>query len=79
MNRKRMRKRSISWLLVLSMVLSLFGGEFASPLSAKADGEATITFGDAKISSKLQWSFLWICSICEGRTWMGDRLMAEGL
>ena len=36
MNRKRMRKRSISWLLVLSMVLSLFGGEFASPLSAKA-------------------------------------------
>lgn len=51
MNRKRMKKRSLSWLLVLSMVLSLFGGEFASPQKAKADGEATITFGDAKISS----------------------------
>lgn len=51
MNRKRMTKRSLSWLLVLSMVLSLFGGEFASPQKVKADGEATITFGDAKISS----------------------------
>ena len=57
MNRKRMRKRSISWLLVLSMVLSLFGGEFASPLSAKADGEATITFGDAKISSNGYYTY----------------------
>lgn len=52
MNRKKMRKRSISWLLVLSMVMSLFGGEFAAPRSAKAaSGEATITFGQAKISS----------------------------
>lgn len=57
MNRKRMRKSSISWLLVLSMVLSLFGGEFASPLSAKADGEATITFGDAKISSNGYYTY----------------------
>lgn len=48
---QRIRKCSISWLLVLSMVLGLFGGEFASPQKVKADGEATIEFGTADIST----------------------------
>lgn len=52
MNRRKIGKRSLTWLLVLSMIFSLFGGEIVLPQKAKAAGtEATINFGSPKISA----------------------------
>lgn len=58
MNRRRIGKRSLSWLLALSMVLSLFGGGSIVPQKAKAaTGDATIDFGTAKISSSGYYTY----------------------
>jgi len=57
MNRRKMEKRSLSWLLVLSMVLSLFGG-FSAPNKAKAaTGDATISFGEPSISASGYYTY----------------------
>ena len=53
----KMEKRSLSWLLVLSMVLSLFGG-FSAPNKAKAaTGDATISFGEPSISASGYYTY----------------------
>lgn len=50
MNQKKLRKRGLSWLLALSMVLSLFSGESIVPQKAKAaSSDAKINFGTAEI------------------------------
>lgn len=58
MNRGKTGKKSLSWLLALSMVLSLFGGGSIVPQKAKAvTGDATINFGDAKVSSSGYYTY----------------------